>query len=117
MIEFNLEAALAGKPVVTRDGREVSQIYCFKTTSIYPIACIINQSIETFTIDGSSNLGETTDFDLFMKSETRTYWANVYADPDNGLYIGIVHLSEEKVKNSLWKKAKYIKTISFTVEV
>lgn len=113
MIEFNLEAALAGKPVVTRDGREVSEIHYFKTATSYSIACIVDNCVETFTTKGTYNKYETSGFDLFMKSEIRTYWANVYADPDNDPYIGIVHLSKEKALSC--KEEGYIKTISFTV--
>lgn len=34
---FDLEKALAGEPVVTRQGEEVTQLTLFKTSSIYTL--------------------------------------------------------------------------------
>ena len=69
---FDMEAALAGAPVVTRDGRRVINLQFAKT---YPIeATIVNDDETTFhdifTKDGCIwDNGLQSDFDLFMLDE------------------------------------------------
>lgn len=64
---FNLEEALAGKAVVTADGREVTQLHKFVTNAAIDLAGVIDGVLCT-----------TTDIDLRMKCETKTIegWVN-----------------------------------------
>ena len=69
---FNLEKALAGEPVVTRDGKEVTQITFFDCEDVYPIVAVTNKIKRSFTVDGfflESNAPHR--FNLFMKPKTR----------------------------------------------
>lgn len=72
LIPFDLEKALAGDQVVTRDGREVSQVTLFECEEQFPIRAVINGEIEAFTKTGEYfATGESYDLDLFMKPKTR----------------------------------------------
>jgi hypothetical protein len=86
MKEFNLEQAKAGKPVCTRDGRNV-RIICFDAkigTRITIIALVKNintntEDLHLYTIRGRFFInGGTSDNDLFMKPEKKEGWINIY---------------------------------------
>lgn len=70
MKPFNLEAALRGEKVVTRDGREVTQLVKFDGEYDHPLAAMVEGSIESYTLGGKyfSDGGEAN-FDLFMYEE------------------------------------------------
>ncbi len=57
MKPFNLEEALKGKSVITRDGRPVNQLTLFKIGShyLYPLVGVIEgmQDIHRWTADGT----------------------------------------------------------------
>lgn len=68
MEPFDLERALAGDPVVTRDGREVMQIRLFDSvTDGSPVAGVVGGFLFTFSRNGES---ETYSRYLFMKPKT-----------------------------------------------
>ena len=79
MKPFNLEEAKAGKPVVTRDGRNV-RILCFDRDSERSIVALIGDGeiIISYLDNGLQINGTNTKYDLFMKSEVKTGWINVY---------------------------------------
>lgn len=80
---FDLEAAKAGKPVCTRDGRK-ARIICFDAKCNLPIIALVtntggNESLLRYYSNGSfTNLGETG-CDLMMLSEKKEGWVNIYA--------------------------------------
>lgn len=68
---FNLEAALAGEPVVTRDGQEATQVTLFECSSEFPLIAVVNGEVYSFTKQGRHyNCGQPSSFDLFMKPKT-----------------------------------------------
>lgn len=68
---FNLEAALAGEPVVTRDGQEVSQVTLFDCSGEFPLIAVVNDGVYSFTKQGRHyNCGQPSSLDLFMKQKT-----------------------------------------------
>jgi len=78
MKPFDLEKALNGAPVVTRDGREVTHLYLFPVEGLkYPLYGVIwnergEKSIESFTRNGLEYAEyEQNDADLFMKTEKK----------------------------------------------
>ena len=81
--EFNLEAAKAGKPVCTRDGRNARIIFWDKKGD-YPIVALIqdnenSEHIEYYTENGIfSNDGNNKNRDLMMLSQKKEGWVNVY---------------------------------------
>lgn len=84
MKPFNLERALAGDKVVTRDGREVTFVGHFpKLTPGYRVAAIIagDQIIRQFGESGKYNMdGQEAITDLFMAPKTVKRWVNFYAE-------------------------------------
>lgn len=67
MEKFNLERALAGDPVVTRDGRKVTEVYQFKSyEGDYPVYAVINNAITSHTKSGEYNEKDGHPLDLFM---------------------------------------------------
>ena len=122
---FNLEKALAGAKVVTRNGQEVTEIYECKTTAkgqqnivsvVDGEAILHNKQGRFFTRDSESVL------DLFMLPEVKTYWLNIYRGKDecNLMVTSCICLAETEAK-FMAEKMDYtftlIKTISFDVEV
>jgi len=77
---FDLQAALAGEKLVTRDGREALDFHHFKSDkSINPCAAIIGGQVYWFALNGrSDSKGEELDADLFMAPRKRTVYVNVY---------------------------------------
>lgn len=81
--EFDLEAAKAGKPVYTRDGRKV-RIICFDAKCIKPIVALIqgsdnSEQIEYYTENGVfSNGGTGKNRDLMILLEKKEGWINIY---------------------------------------
>lgn len=70
MKPFNLEAALAGEPVITRDGRKVTQLRTFDTTLRRNVVGVIkfdeHRLIMEWAEDGRRYAKVDQDIDLFM---------------------------------------------------
>jgi hypothetical protein len=98
MKPFDLEEALAGKPVVTRVGSTVNQIVKFDVIeNPYCIAGVVHGNIETWFINGkySPNKHESN-FDLFMATESKFIWINLWQQlHENGNYVTTVHTRED----------------------
>lgn len=71
MKPFNLEKALAGEKIVTRDGREVTQLTRFSVLGNYPLYAVVNGSLYSFDIDGRWSTGQELTYDLFMAEHER----------------------------------------------
>jgi hypothetical protein len=78
MKPFNLQEALAGKPVGTRDGRKVLNIACYTSpeTLSFPIRAIIDYPDgfeaceQRYTLNGCYYISECkSDMDLFMQED------------------------------------------------
>lgn len=81
MKPFNLAEALAGKPVVTRDGRNVTGIaHLPSITHDFRVIALINGHMSTFTERGTWCPNAGADSDLFMAEETREWFVNVYPE-------------------------------------
>ena len=82
---FDLEAAKAGKPVCTRDGRK-ARIICFDVKGDKPIIALIEYEIDerpcNYFVNGRfySNPNENNDADLMMLPEKKEGWINIYED-------------------------------------
>ena len=84
MNEFNLEKALAGEKVITRDGREVTQIVSFDASdSEFVVYGVIDgQAVDSWTQDGGyhDTYSEECGADLFMEPVMLSGFINVYDD-------------------------------------
>lgn len=74
MKPFNIDDAKAGKPVCTRDGRNV-RIICFDAKcEYYPIVALVEKGngkeyISSYCLNGQFHLQNEDELDLFMKPE------------------------------------------------
>lgn len=85
---FDLEAAKAGEPVCTRDGRE-ARIICFDRIGNLPIVALVkngeHEDVYYYHNNGKDNKSnEEKDYDLLMKPIIKTGWINIHKE--NGLY-------------------------------
>lgn len=96
---FDLEAAKAGEPICTRDGRE-ARIICFDRIGNLPIVALVKnrekEDVYYYHNNGRDNkIDEEKDYDLLMKPIIKTGWINVHKN--NGLY----ETEEDAKKNQL----------------
>ena len=80
---FSLEAAKAGKPICTRDGRK-ARIICFDfrisdgICMIAAIECGKTETIFYYDLDGKCRGNGNDKYDLMMLPEKKEGWVNVY---------------------------------------
>ena len=116
---FNLEAAKAGKPVCTRDGRKV-RIICFdakRRDKKSIIALVPNkdrpgfEDLIAYPNDGNYYGGHENDGDLMMLPEKKEGWVNVYKGIDGITFFKHLYSSkEEALKNVSSSLGHYIDT-------
>lgn len=83
MKEFDLAKALKGAKVVTRDGREVSEIVFLQTADYSScVIAVIDGTVFEHDVNGKFNPPNESDYDLFMQPEIKTYYINVYKKQD-----------------------------------
>lgn len=83
--EFNLEAAKAGKPIYTRDGRK-ARILCYDLKGVeeYPIVAAIEtydylaESISVYDRNGRFDHDKENNNDLIILLEKKEGWINIY---------------------------------------
>jgi hypothetical protein len=130
MKPFNLEEAKAGKPVCTRNGREV-RILCFdyKEDARHPrpIVAILKyrdcekEELMTYTKEGKSlpSYEEEHSTDLMMVSEKKDGWINIYKVGSMFNGGGIYSSKEEAIEksdSSIVSANTYITTIKIEWE-
>lgn len=88
---FDLEAAKAGKPVCTRNGRK-ARIICFDTNDERPIIALLEfecdngghvEKIETYYKDGKVHEESEWVNDLMMLPQNHEGWINIYKTYDD----------------------------------
>ena len=92
---FDLEAAKAGKPVCTRDGRKARIISCSLRNKNFPIAAIVEdeeENVYQFEANGVCDEHDEN-LDLMMLPEKKTGWINIKKDG------GIFKSREEAERN------------------
>lgn len=92
---FDLEAAKAGKPVCTRDGRKARIISCSLRNKNFPIAAIVEdeeENVYQFEANGVCDEHDEN-LDLMMLPEKRSGWINVKKD------AGLFKSREEAERN------------------
>jgi len=117
--EFDLEKALNGAKVVTRDGREVSQFIKFDTYEKFSLYGVVNDEILFWDIKGRYYEGANPNIDLFIVGEVQSIWVNVYKNQkDRKISIGY---NQYKSKDDAEQKgvcnSSYFKTIEITDEI
>jgi len=79
MRAFNLEQAIAGKPIVCRDGTPAKFLYyCEEIEGPFKVGALVDGGAETFQKDGRFYSDKKEPYDLFMASEKKSGWINIY---------------------------------------
>jgi hypothetical protein len=117
MEKFNLERALAGEPVITRNGKEVTQLVYFHDVihkdCVYGV---IGNQIKNWCIDGKFFHDDPREFgaDLFMKPKENAIWVNVYKRGDGALVVGAFPFKSEAEAKEKSLGSNYLKTVKIT---
>ena len=99
---FDLSLALSGAKVITRDGREVTQLHKFEITGAYLIHGVLGGEVENWTKDGIYNNSdnEPDDNDLFLAPSEVTLWVPVIKHQD-GTISGLVTQSTKEIADDI----------------
>jgi hypothetical protein len=114
MKPFNLEEALAGKPVVTRAGKPVTQLTLFNSSNNYPLHGVIDGYIEAWTQQGNFNDSQArSGNDLFMVPVKRDGWINILRNQSDGALIAGARVFEarEQAGAAIYGDGRHVATI------
>jgi len=101
MKPFNLEEAKAGKPLITRDGRDAKFIaHVPEAANFCKLIVLIDKEIFVFHQNGFYSSCEGSNADLFMKTMKKTVYVNLYV---NGEWVS--HTSASNARASATVKA------------
>lgn len=102
---FDLEAAKAGKPVCTRDGRK-ARIICFDAKCNKPIVALIydcnKETVLQYLENGRFFVDQIDKYDLMMFPQKKEGWVNVYKSYNVGKKIpcmASIYPTKEEAKN------------------
>ena len=116
MNPFNINLAKQGKPVCTRDGREV-RIICFDAKNEkYPIVALVmddgEERARSFTSKGYYFTDEIKrNNDLMMATEKKRGWMHIYKYDDGSYgYIGEIYETKEQADRA-FKADNYVSEI------
>lgn len=122
---FDLEAAKAGKPVCTRDGRKARIISFDRHGEDCPIIALVVDSknaeceeVIDYTLDGicNENIINHNKYDLMMFPQKKEGWINIYTSYD-GIETGIsVYETKEIAKKGIDNSVSYLDTIKIEWE-
>lgn len=122
MKPFDLEAAKAGKPVYTRDGRKV-RIICFDAKCIKPIVALIydcnKETVLQYLENGRFFVDQIDKYDLMMLPQKKEGWVNVYKSYNVGKKIpcmASIYPTKEEAKKSSVVGLDYVDTVKIEWE-
>ena len=119
---FNLEAAKAGKPVCTRDGRK-ARIICFDAKCNKPIVALIydcnKETVLQYLENGRFFVDQIDKYDLMMSPQKKEGWVNVYKSYNVGKKIpcmASIYPTKEEAKKSSVVGFDYVDTVKIEWE-
>lgn len=113
MKPFNLQAALSGAPICTRDGKNARIVCTNANIKDFPLVVLVEtdewlnsemkeETIICMTKKGTRyHGGAKNENDLFMKPVEKTLYINVYKTPEGKYYAGGIYTSKEEAKEKL----------------
>ena len=114
---FDLEAAKAGKPVCTRDGRKV-RIICFDAECNKPIVALIydcnKETVFQYLKSGRFFVDQIDKYDLMMLPRKKEGWLNIYKDFEDT--VCCVYATEKEALEDGETEKDYITTIKIEWE-
>jgi len=123
---FNLQDALEGKEVITRDNKKVTQLHLFDSNMEQPLVGLIEDNFEVqyWSQDGKYFQDKTEAYsDLFMAPEKKSIWVNVYLHKSLAGHVEKIGIRKYTTKENALKFTEvnhrfytYIKTIEITNE-
>lgn len=115
--EFDLEAAKAGKPVCTRDGRK-ARIICFDAKCNKPIVALIydcnKETVLQYLENGRFFVDQIDKYDLMMFTRKKEGWINIYKDFEDT--VCCAYLTKEDALKNRSIEYGYITTIKIEWE-
>ena len=111
---FDLDAAKAGKPVCTRDGRK-ARIICFDRDWDMQIVALVSdpfgELVKYYWSNGKVDYDEQNDDDLMMLSEKKEGWVNIYA-------LNTCYSSKEEAEANIDRdyEHEYVRTVKISWE-
>jgi hypothetical protein len=120
--KFDLEKVIHGAKVVTRDGREVSQLTKFETYDKFCLYGLVDEQVYCWSIKGEYSDNSSCSMDLYIVGKVRRVWANVMKYANGDLFVGsecfpTLEAALNFARNSKGFKRNYVKTIEITDEV
>lgn len=119
---FDLEAAKAGKPVCTRDGRK-ARIICFDAKCNKPIVALIydcnKETVLQYLENGRFFVDQIDKYDLMMFPQKKEGWVNVYKSYNVGKKIPCmtsIYPTKEEAKKSSVVGLDYVDTVKIEWE-
>lgn len=119
---FDLEAAKAGKPVCTRDGRK-ARIICFDAKCNKPIVALIydcnKETVLQYLENGRFFVDQIDKYDLMMFPQKKEGWVNVYKSYNVGKEIpcmASIYPTKEEAKKSSVVGFDYVDTVKIEWE-
>lgn len=114
---FDLEAAKAGKPVCTRDGRK-ARIICFDAKCNKPIVALIydcnKETVFQYLESGRFFVDQIDKYDLMMFTQKKEGWLNIYKDFEDT--VCCVYPTEKEALEDGETEKDYITTIKIEWE-
>lgn len=119
---FDLEAAKAGKPVCTRDGRK-ARIICFDAKCNKPIVALIydcnKETVLQYLENGRFFVDQIDKYDLMMLPQKKEGWVNVYKSYNVGKKtpcMASIYPTKEEAKKSSVVGLDYVDTVKIEWE-
>lgn len=112
MKPFNRERALAGDPVITRNGRKVAQIAYFPSAQNFEKILFLIAGENIYHAYESGLNATNPDKDLFMAPKEIIVWMNIYPGTYSAKYTAFAYATEKeandqsvnnRVGNKAWK--------------
>lgn len=117
MKKFNLEEALAGKPVITRSGEEVTQLVLFKVDGDSPLVGVVGKVIKSYAKEGNWLPGKDSSYDLFMKPTKKSGWVAVLKFANGQVVMAeTIHKTKQDAENVVWTHCDVLDIIEITWE-
>ena len=114
---FDLEAAKAGKPVCTRDGRK-ARVICFDAKCNKPIVALIydcnKETVFQYLENGRFFVDQIDKYDLMMLPQKKEGWINIYKDFEDT--VCCAYLTKEDALKNRSIEDGYITTIKIEWE-
>ena len=114
---FDLEAALNGAEVVTRDGKKVTEVVVLKNTFYGKnVLALINNGLYSFKQDGKFEEDAEHFNDLFMKPQQVTKWVNIYKLASGNFTTGEMFDTQDQAINEYTSFSERFSTTQITFE-